>query len=69
VPNLRATPRDRLATIGGTVPHPGARPSGCAFHPRCPEVIAGRCASEAPPRIAPEQAGASCFHALETVLA
>ncbi len=63
VPNLRATPRDRLATIGGTVPHPGARPSGCAFHPRCPEVIAGRCAREAPPPIVPEREGASCFHA------
>ncbi len=67
VPNLRARPRDRLATIGGTVPHPGARPSGCSFHPRCPEVIAGRCAREAPPPVAPEREGASCFHALETV--
>jgi hypothetical protein len=33
VPNLRATPRERLATIGGAVPHPGARPVGCPFHP------------------------------------
>ncbi|MBV8166959.1 MAG: ABC transporter ATP-binding protein [Alphaproteobacteria bacterium] len=62
VPNLRATPRDRLATIGGAVPHPGARPAGCAFHPRCPEVIAGRCASEAPLPVAPGREGASCFH-------
>jgi peptide/nickel transport system ATP-binding protein len=64
VPNLRATPRERLATIGGTVPHPGARPVGCPFHPRCPEVIAGRCATQAPPAIQPDQAGASCFHAM-----
>jgi peptide/nickel transport system ATP-binding protein len=67
VPNLRAVPRDRLATIGGTVPHPGARPAGCAFHPRCPEVIVGRCAREAPPPITPGGTGASCFHARDGV--
>ena len=67
VPNLRATPRERLATIGGAVPHPGARPVGCPFHPRCPEVIAGRCAIEAPLEILPDQAGASCFHAMAEV--
>src|SRR5712671_5260171 len=63
VPNLRAAPRERLATIGGAVPHPGARPVGCPFHPRCPEVIPGLCATQAPPEIAPDQEGASCFHA------
>jgi peptide/nickel transport system ATP-binding protein len=64
VPNLRAVPRERLATIGGAVPHPGARPTGCPFHPRCPEVIPGRCALETPPEIPPDRAGASCFHAV-----
>ena len=64
VPNLRAAPRERLATIGGVVPHPGARPVGCPFHPRCPEVIAGRCEQQAPPPVPPDQAGASCFHAM-----
>src|SRR5450631_1143054 len=65
VPNLRAVPRERLATIGGAVPHPGARPVGCPFHPRCPEVIPGRCATEAPPEIPSGQTGgASCFHAM-----
>jgi peptide/nickel transport system ATP-binding protein len=64
VPNLRAVPRERLATIGGAVPHPGARPVGCPFHPRCPEVIPGRCASQAPPEVPPGEAGASCFHAM-----
>src|SRR5712671_4967186 len=58
VPNLRAAPRERLATIGGAVPHPGARPVGCPFHPRCPEVIPGLCATQAPPEIAPDQEGA-----------
>jgi peptide/nickel transport system ATP-binding protein len=64
VPNLRAVPRERLATIGGAVPHPGARPIGCPFHPRCPEVIEGRCATQAPPEIPPDRAGASCFRAM-----
>jgi peptide/nickel transport system ATP-binding protein len=64
VPNLRATPRERLATIGGAVPHPGARPVGCPFHPRCPEVIDGRCSTQAPPEIQPGGSGASCFHAM-----
>ena len=64
VPNMRAVPRERLATIGGAVPHPGARPVGCAFHPRCPEIIKGRCEIEAPPDIPQGRAGASCFHAM-----
>jgi peptide/nickel transport system ATP-binding protein len=61
VPSVLAAPRQRLATIGGAVPHPGARPAGCAFHPRCAEVIPGRCATEMPPAIPPGTAGASCF--------
>jgi peptide/nickel transport system ATP-binding protein len=64
VPNMRAVPRERLATIGGSVPHPGARPGGCAFHPRCPEIIKGRCESEAPPELPHDRPGASCFHAI-----
>ena len=64
VPTLRAGPRERLATIGGAVPHPGARPVGCPFHPRCPEVIPGRCATQTPPEIPSGQTGASCFHTM-----
>jgi peptide/nickel transport system ATP-binding protein len=67
VPNMRAVPRERLATIGGVVPQSGARPSGCAFHPRCPEIIKGRCEAEAPPDIPLDQPGASCFHAMAGV--
>jgi oligopeptide transport system ATP-binding protein len=41
---LAATPRldggrGRLPTIAGTVPPPGARPTGCAFAPRCPRRL------------------------------
>jgi oligopeptide/dipeptide ABC transporter ATP-binding protein len=61
VPTILAKPRQRLATIGGAVPHPGARPVGCPFHPRCSEVIEGRCTADVPPPIPPGQAGASCF--------
>ncbi|MBW6400886.1 ABC transporter ATP-binding protein [Roseomonas sp. HJA6] len=61
VPSILATPRQRLATIGGAVPHPGARPSGCAFHPRCTDFMPGRCDAASPPPLAPGRAGASCF--------
>jgi oligopeptide/dipeptide ABC transporter ATP-binding protein len=30
--------RPALATIGGRIPNPSAPPSGCRFHPRCPEA-------------------------------
>lgn len=33
--------------LTGEPPNPAARPSGCAFHPRCPVAIA-RCRSETP---------------------
>ena len=63
VPNIRAKPRERLASIGGAVPHPSRRPTGCPFHPRCPEIIAGRCAETAPSPVQAGKDGASCFHA------
>jgi oligopeptide/dipeptide ABC transporter ATP-binding protein len=51
---LRSIPRvtgggERLATIEGIVPHPTERPSGCAFHPRCREFMAGTCDRIDPP--------------------
>ncbi len=63
VPNIHAKPRERLASIGGAVPHPARRPSGCSFHPRCPEVIAGRCAETEPAPVPAGADGAACFHA------
>jgi oligopeptide/dipeptide ABC transporter ATP-binding protein len=38
IPSVLAEPRARLATIAGSIPHPFARPSGCPFHPRCPDA-------------------------------
>src|SRR5208282_2851013 len=37
----------RLAQIDGAMPRPGAIPSGCAFHPRCPVAIE-RCRTDRP---------------------
>jgi oligopeptide/dipeptide ABC transporter ATP-binding protein len=62
IPSLLATPQSPLPTIAGSIPHPLGRPPGCAFHPRCPDAIAGLCDRWAPALrpIAGEQS-ASCF--------
>ncbi len=39
---------ERLAAIEGMVPDPFHLPTGCLFHPRCPQAIAGRCDQAAP---------------------
>ncbi len=41
----------RLTAIDGQPPDPSALPSGCAFHPRCPQAME-RCRAEAPPAFA-----------------
>jgi peptide/nickel transport system ATP-binding protein len=51
IPSVLAEPRARLATIAGSIPHPYARPSGCPFHPRCPEHIAGVCEKAFPAEV------------------
>jgi len=43
IPSILATPRSRLKTIEGSIPHPYNRPPGCPFHPRCPDFMPGRC--------------------------
>ena len=37
----RSQPRQRLLAIRGAVPHPGNKPRGCPFHPRCDKADAG----------------------------
>ena len=41
-------PGTELPAIQGTVPPPGQRPDGCAFHPRC-GFATDRCRTELPP--------------------
>ena len=48
IPSVTATPRSRLKTITGSIPHPYARPKGCPFHPRCPDWIKGTCETAFP---------------------
>jgi len=48
MPSIKARVRSRLPVIEGSIPHPYNRPSGCPFHPRCPDFIPGRCDKEEP---------------------
>ncbi len=48
IPRMRSRSHQRLTPIAGAIPHPYDRPTGCPFHPRCPEFMAGRCDRETP---------------------
>jgi peptide/nickel transport system ATP-binding protein len=48
IPRIRARTRERLTPIAGSVPHPYDRPTGCPFHPRCANFMAGRCDRDTP---------------------
>jgi peptide/nickel transport system ATP-binding protein len=61
-------PRERLAQIDGAMPRPGQAPSGCAFHPRCPEAFA-RCREARPELIACGGGQVACWLHAPTVLA
>ncbi|MCU0586370.1 MAG: hypothetical protein MUC46_09970 [Desulfobacterales bacterium] len=68
----RQARKQRLTEIKGVVPIPSQLPAGCAFHPRCPRVMA-ICSRQAPElkrtadghRVTPEadgrRAGRGCF--------
>ncbi len=43
MPNIYSPSRTRLPSIQGSIPHPLNRPTGCAFHPRCPSFMPGVC--------------------------
>ncbi len=51
IPRLEAEGHERLAVIRGSVPDPSVVPSGCPFHPRCPEFMPGLCNEIKPPLI------------------
>ncbi|WP_243721847.1 ABC transporter ATP-binding protein [Meridianimarinicoccus aquatilis] len=44
----------RLTPIPGEIPSPNARPSGCPFHTRCAQKIAGLCDRKIPREVVPE---------------
>jgi len=62
IPSIESTPRVKLPTISGSIPHPFNRPTGCPFHPRCASFKPGRCDKDEPQLVA-VGAGrkASCF--------
>src|SRR5262249_22631546 len=64
MPSLRAPVRGRLPVIEGSIPHPYNRPGGCPFHPRCPDVMPGRCDVEdpAPRPVGPGQEAACLLY-------
>ncbi len=51
MPRLDRHYRAPLHAIRGMVPSSAARPSGCAFHPRCDRARAGLCDRLEPPRV------------------
>jgi peptide/nickel transport system ATP-binding protein len=62
IPSIASTPRLKLPSISGSIPHPFNRPPGCPFHPRCSSFQAGRCDKEAPElRDVGDGHKASCF--------
>jgi peptide/nickel transport system ATP-binding protein len=62
IPDLAMTGKSRKA-VGGEVPSPINRPSGCHFHPRCP-FARERCRVDAPKVIARAGGEVSC-HGVE----
>jgi peptide/nickel transport system ATP-binding protein len=62
IPSIESTPRMKLPTISGSIPHPFNRPTGCPFHPRCASFMPGRCDTAEPPLLsAGEARKVSCF--------
>ena len=62
IPSILARPRDKLATISGSIPHPYDRPTGCPYHPRCADFMPGRCDVAMPAmRAAGADREVSCF--------
>jgi peptide/nickel transport system ATP-binding protein len=59
IPKLRKMGQ-RLGQIQGSMPRPGFRPTGCAFHPRCPSAMP-RCKIQQPPQFRTETGSAACW--------
>ncbi len=61
IPTVLAKPRTHLPTIAGSIPMPSARPAGCAFSPRCSEVLGDVCRQTEPPAIGEGARSVRCF--------
>jgi oligopeptide/dipeptide ABC transporter ATP-binding protein len=62
MPSMQGETRVALPIISGTLPHPFNRPTGCPFHPRCPDAMADRCSGRVPvPREVEANRIVSCF--------
>jgi len=48
MPSMHGETRKALPIISGALPHPFNRPSGCPFHPRCPDAMPHRCTARVP---------------------
>jgi peptide/nickel transport system ATP-binding protein len=49
IPHIGSGSGHRLSQIPGSVPDPFSTPTGCPFHPRCSEAMAGTCDVGQPP--------------------
>jgi oligopeptide/dipeptide ABC transporter ATP-binding protein len=63
IPQLDA-PKVRLFAIPGTQPNPAERPTGCPFHPRCPQALE-ICHKENPGFTVISSQGFACWHPME----
>ena len=62
MPTIDAAHRERMPSITGAIPHPQNRPSGCAFHPRCPSYMSDICGLKEPELVSVgTDQQASCF--------
>jgi peptide/nickel transport system ATP-binding protein len=59
IPSIAAN-RESLAQIDGAMPRLNAIPTGCAFHPRCPQVF-DRCRRERPELMSVGTTRAACW--------
>jgi peptide/nickel transport system ATP-binding protein len=64
IPSME-TERERLMQIDGAMPRLNAIPAGCAFNPRCPQVME-RCRQERPDLMAAGNTRAACWLHAET---
>ena len=60
IPPDRGERMDELVQIGGQPPEPGALPTGCSFHPRCPQRR-DHCTTEEPELIDRGTSLAACW--------